>query len=184
MSQFSIPITPEARRSMTLLPPPPYTPDGDILCPSDDVVSRYGDIRQMKQRTMVRIEEELYEVAAHADGNVYYILTVVCMSSRADLDVILASARHLGLVSRADVIYDYKEELDPQYEKNCIEVRCEIGYETLQTAVDGFDDSAVMRDYPIRLSLGERRRIWMGLFEAAGYRAQWGGTLNVRKTHI
>lgn len=163
MSQFQIPIASDIRSAMTI---------------------RNEDMRLIKRRVLVRIEEELDDVTFKQGERCQYVLGVVCMSSDADLHLIMAAARHLGLLSRYDVERQYKEKLDEQYEKNFIEVRLECGYEDVCVGIDTFDGSAVKATVPIMLSLDERRRIWLGLFEAAGYKVRWGGTLNVRKTHI
>lgn len=184
MSLFQIPIPKNVRQSMTIQPPLPHTEDGVLLYPSDSEIQRYEDYRQMKQRVTVRIEEEADERNWEPGKHCRYILGVVCMSSDADLLVILAAARHLGLISRYEIIRKYKEELDERYEKNFIEVSVESGYTDIQIGIDTYDNSPVVNEVPVMISLEERKHVWLGLFEAAGYKVKWGGTLNVRKTHI
>lgn len=185
MSQFQIPIPGAIRQRMTIQPPLPYTADGVLLRASDGETVRYEDMRMMKQMVTVRIEEELESRdSLTLAGSPSYVLGIVCMSNEADLEVVLSAARHLGLLSRYEIVRTYKEALDDRYEKNYIEVRLECGEEMLAVAEDVLDGSPVRETVPLMVSLGERRQIWLGLFEAAGYRVQWGGTLNVRKTHL
>lgn len=144
---------------------------------------RYEDLRLMKQRTIVRIEEEK-DIRNRNDMSHRYTLGIVCLSNDADLEVILAAARHLGLLDSYEVVRRYKEALDERYEKNFIEISLSVGTVELAISSDIIDGSPHCETVPLMLSLGERRRIWLDLFEAAGYKVQWGGTLNVRRTHI
>lgn len=183
MSQFQIPIPNAVRERMSVSPPPAWSQDGEVLPVPEAEVRRYADLRLMKQRAVVRIEEDIDDTRWGVAGH-NYILGVVCMPNDADLKVILAAARHLGLLERYELIRDYKERLDERYEKNFVEIRVSVGCEVLRVTSDVVDGSPRNETFSIMLSLGERRQIWLGLFEAAGYRVQWGGTLNVRKTHI
>lgn len=183
MSQFQIPVPSAVRQRMSIAPTPLYSADGTVIGMSAREASHYEDLRLMKQRTTIRIEEELDDWN-RIDMSHRYILGIVCLSNDADLEVILAAARHLGLLDRYEVLRRYKEALDDRYEKNFIEIRLSVGTVELAVSSDIVDGSPRCETVPLMLSLGERRRIWLGLFEAAGYKVQWGGTLNVRRTHI
>lgn len=164
---------------MTLLPPPSYTKDGRLLPVTDpDTLRRYADMAAMKRRSWIYVEERL-DVSKDHDTDTCFRMLIRCMSSDADLELVFSAASELGLVGahwRTD--WGFEEALSEQYERNYVEVRYESG-----TFVQNLDDEE-FRVLPIYLSASERRRIWMGLFEAAGYKVKWGDALNVKRRSL
>lgn len=161
---------------MTLSPPPSYTKDGDLLYVTDaDILRRYADMAAMKSRRLVYVEERL-DVSRDPETSTCFRMLLRCMSSEADLELIFSAASALGLVgAHWRVEEGYEEALSERYEHSYVEVRYESG-----TYIQSLDDEE-FRALPVYLSAFERKRIWMGLFEAAGYKVKWGNALNVRR---
>lgn len=176
MSKFQFPIPQHIKQGMTLLPTPMHTKGGDIVPYPEHVLQRYADMREMKQRVVVRYEESLD--ADFYPDHTRYVMTVLYMSADADLEIIFAAARHLGMVGHYDIKRVYKEELDDRYEKNCLMAYYQCPTERVDVDYDTY------LELPVVTGIEQRRKIWEGLFEAAGYRVEYGKVLNARYVKI
>ena len=179
MSQYIHHISKEVRESMTVCPPPVYTLDGRIMPYSDDMMSRYADMAEMKRRLLIHVCDE-YDYGYAQQGQAQYQMHMIirCMSCDADLEVILRAALHLGLIGRYSVERKRRDGLDASLEAGYIEVK----YCAADVCID------VDQEYHVHTALHidyrERQRIWQGLFEAMGYRVRFDGAMNIRRQSL
>lgn len=175
MSSYNYRISTEDREHCTVPPPPELKRDGTMVQLYPLGVKRYNDLMFEKQGMTVFIDEEL-DAYDHPGSLRHYRMMIRCLPHRHDINIVLAAARHMLLVSKYEVAYEEREGLDPTLERGYWDVRYEIARDQMRAD----DDTHVNVD--IYVPYMERRRIWMELFEAMGYRVKWGSSvLNVRR---
>jgi len=167
-------IPSSVRSAMTIMPPLMHTEDGGFIQYAPQFVQKYEDMRQMKQRFTIYVEERINEEAANMETYRYEMM-VRCMSCIADMQVILAAAKHLGLIGSFQLRRDENDKLDAEFESNYIEVETSAPFENIQLD----EDNAVFKS--ILYDADFRKGVWIGLFEAAGYRVSWGNALNIKR---
>lgn len=167
-------ISLNVREQMTVCPPPNTTPEGDVLPYPKSYVQRYADLRAMKQAHPIYIEEDLDDSEEYHTTTKFRML-IRCLSSDADLQVIMAAAKHLDLVSQYTIKRGENDQLDPSLEISYLEILYTIGNHTVCIG-DELEHIVYFS-----LSKDERARMWVGLFEAAGYRVKWGNALNIKR---
>lgn len=167
-------IPSSVRSAMTIMPPPMITDDGGFVEYDPQFVQKYEDLRHMKQRFIVYVEERIDEDAAERD-NYRYEMIVRCMSCIEDMQVILAAAKHLMLIGTYQLRRGENDKLDIELENNYIEVNMTAPFENIQLD----DDNAIFK--PVLYDADFRRSVWIGLFESAGYRVSWGNALNIKR---
>ena len=173
MAHFANPIFPNDRIMMSIPPPPTYTMDGDIVPYPANVDERYARLRRYKEGNIVYAEDEL-DTYNHPDETVYFTLLLRCMPNMADLNVILAAAKHIELVSHYRVETDIRTEMSPEFERSFTTVYYEIG----SCAMPIDPDFSHIQHHHIHYL--RRQQMWSDLFAAAGYRTSWGNALNIR----
>ena len=165
---------------MTIMPPPVSTLDGDLLPYPAEYAQHYADLAAIKRQHPIYIEEHVEDENAKGfASHLCYQMTIRCMSSAEDLRVILDAAAHLGLISTYRIERGEVDTLDPELEMNYIVVHSSIG------SVDmNITEGAPVVNVPIYVQDRKRKEIWIGLFDAAGYRVEWGNALNIRKRKL
>lgn len=169
-------ISQDVRNLMSICPPPLTTPDGEVLPYPASFVQRYEDVRAMKQRSPIYIEEELDDSEDYHTTTKFRML-IRCLSSDADLRVIMAAAQHLELVSQYTIKRGENDQLDPAFEIDYYEVLYTLSRHSVMI------DDNVERQVYTDITQQERKAIWICLFEAAGYKVSWGNALNIRRTN-
>lgn len=142
---------------------------------AEDVLRRCDDQARWKQSFTVYVEDVLEDACRQYGVAPRFLMVIRGMSCTADLYIILCAARHLGLTSHYSVNVGYNERLSDEYERGYIEVSYTAGIRVVEL------DDETMVEEPIALSETERRNIWTGLFEAAGYRVSFGNATSVPK---
>lgn len=187
MSNFTFPIHPEVRKHMQVQPPPPYEVDRQTgalyTAPPlpESEAQRYANYAAEKKRRPIYIEEDVDDYAYPEDtALVHRLLRIRCMSSDYDLSVILAAARHLLLIDKAEVVRRVNDELPDVYERTLIEVHYVTATEVITERKDRYSGD-IQRRIDVKIDAVYRNTCWRNLFEAAGYVVKWGNALNIRR---
>lgn len=171
-------ITPAVRSSMSLMPPPVMTHDGEAIPYDDDYVSRYADLAEMKKKYPLWMEDSLDDEVPGPDRTLRRKLFIRCLSSDGDLLLILAAARHLELISSFSVERGETEHLAKNLESGYIIVHYSLAVTEIPVDVDA---SVFL---PNCVDERRIREIWRGLFKAAGYRPRFDTARNVRRQRL
>lgn len=176
MPHFAISISEQDRTSLSVPPPPLYNKlTGELVPWGFSTHPRYGDYAVFKAENTVYVDEEL-DVYAHPGSHSHYRMMIRRMPVSADLRLIMNAAKHMMLISEYSIEYENREGLAPDMESGFWDVQYTVSRE--QMMADG--DTLYHHDVVIPYSM--RKRIWLELFSALGYKVKWGGSvLNVRK---
>lgn len=179
MSDFTNIISEDDRERCSLPSLPIYCDDGTVVNINNN---RQADIALMKASMNVYIDEELNTTEYPHTCDHYYMM-VRCLPNRADLNIIMAAARHMLLVDKYQIDLEQSIGIDDKYEGSYWAIRYTIGQEVIPIEYDDvFGEVGIETRQPVYINYINRRTIWNELFLAAGYSVKWGSeVLNVRK---
>lgn len=175
MSSFHTKIDDRDRENCTVPPPPAQRKDGSMVQLYPLGQQRYADLALMKEDMTVYVDDEL-DAYDHPGSLRHYRMMIRCMPYRSDLNIIMAAARHMHLISDWHIEYAEREGLDPMLERGYWDVSYEIANEQMMADADICAVADVYVNYSLRC------KVWKELFEAMGWHVKWGSSvLNVRK---
>lgn len=170
-------ISPSVKSAMTIMPLPMRTDDGEVVPYAQEFVQRYADLADMKRKFRVYVEEYVQD-DSRGDDYIQYAMIVRGLSNDADMQLILNAAKHMCIISSWSMRRCENDHLDSSLDPNYIEVCMRPYMETIL-----IDDGYVVHK-PLLLSAEFRNKIWIELFEAAGYIVCWGNAINVKRHYL
>lgn len=172
---------------MQIQPPPPYEVDDQfgtlLVAPPlpEEQQQRYASYLAEKKRHPIYIEEDIDDYAYPDDRTLTHrLLRIRCMPSDYDLSVIIAAAKHMLLLDKAEVIRTCNEDISDVYERTLVEVHYTTATQVITERIDRYTGN-INRRIDVKVDANYRNACWRNLFEAAGYRVKWGNVLNIRR---